>query len=86
MTPATVVSLFSESVYVIILMLSVLILPGLFVGFGQTRYCRAVYPRAAEQGQRDCQSRSAGLARNQRPPSHPTSDRCPGYRTQTRGR
>lgn len=32
MTPATVVSLFSESVYVIILMLSVLILPGLFVG------------------------------------------------------
>lgn len=32
MTPATVVSLFNESVYVIILMLSVLILPGLVVG------------------------------------------------------
>lgn len=32
MTSATVVSLFSETIYVIILMLSVLILPGLAVG------------------------------------------------------
>ncbi|WP_367605693.1 flagellar biosynthesis protein FliQ [Legionella sp. W05-934-2] len=32
MTPSTVVSLFSESVYVIILMLAVLVLPGLIVG------------------------------------------------------
>lgn len=32
MTPASAVSLFSESIYVIILMLSVLILPGLVVG------------------------------------------------------
>lgn len=32
MTPATVVSLFSESIYVMLLLLSVLILPGLVVG------------------------------------------------------
>ncbi|MCC5016111.1 MULTISPECIES: flagellar biosynthesis protein FliQ [Legionella] len=32
MTPETVVSLFSESVYVMIIMLTVLIVPGLIVG------------------------------------------------------
>lgn len=32
MTPETVVSLFSESVYVMIIMLTVLIIPGLIVG------------------------------------------------------
>lgn len=32
MTPETVVSLFSESVYIIIIMLTVLIMPGLIVG------------------------------------------------------
>lgn len=32
MTPASVVSLFSDSVYIILLLLSVLILPGLIAG------------------------------------------------------